>query len=163
MRRFALVCPACALVFLFLTTPASAQYPKKNPVRNVDTPGGELTRLQSKAPGHNAIVTMNDGTLRGGWVASVNDTHLNLEEQRQSVPLALSDIAVVRVQRPDRTLWYAMFGYIATATAATIIAYNDDNHEFKDLAIVFGVAGIPGGLIGAAFGHRCSGDLEIVP
>jgi hypothetical protein len=164
MRRFALVSPVfvCALISV-LAAPVSAQYPGKDPNRKIKTPGAELTRLQSTAPGNSALVTMNDGTLRGGWVASVNDSHLNLEKQGVSTALALSDIAMVRVQRQDRTLLYGMFGYLVTGTAATIIAYHNGEHDFASLVIVGSVGGIPGGILGALMGSHYSGDIEIIP
>src|SRR5262245_33321144 len=165
MRPFALVYPACALalVMLFLAAPARAQYPREDPYKKEQTPKAELARLQAKAPGHSAVITMNDGTLRGGWVTSVDDSNINMEKQGAKTSLALSDIATVRVQRPDRTLLYGMIGYLVTGTVATIIAYNDGDHEFKDLVIVGGVGGIPGGILGALMGSRYGGDIEIVP
>lgn len=164
MRRFALVSVClCALISTVLVAPVSAQYPNKNPDRSVNSPHAALTRLQSTAPGHSALVTMNDGTLRGGWVASVNDSHLNLEKQGENVSLALSDVALVRVQRSDRTLLYGTIGYFVTGTVATIIAHHKGDHEFKDLVIVGSVGGLPGGILGALIGSRCSGDVEIVP
>jgi hypothetical protein len=114
------------------------------------------------APGHSVVATMSDGTLRGGWVTSVDDTHLNLEKQGEKVALSISDVATVRVQRSDLTLLYGMVGYLVTGIAATIIAYQDD-HEFKDLVIVGSIGGIPGGILGALMGSRYSGDVEIVP
>jgi len=163
MRRFALVYPLCALLFLSLAVPVYAQYPGQDPNRKTKTPKAELTRLQAKAPGHSAVVTMNDGTLRGGWVTSVDDAHINLEKQGEKASLALSDVVTVRVQRPDHTLLYGMIGYLVTGTVATIIAYNDGDHEFKDLVIVGGVGGIPGGILGALMGSRYGGDMEIIP
>lgn len=163
MRRFALVYPVCALLFLSLAAPVHAQYPGQDPNRKVRTPKAELTRLQSMAPGRSAVVTMNDGTLRGGWVTSVDDSQLHMEKQGEKVALAISDIATVRVQRSDRTLLYGMIGYLVTGTAAVLIAHNDGDHEFKDLVIVGSVGGIPGGILGALIGSRSSGDVEVIP
>ena len=142
MRRFTrLITPALVViaVTMSLTAPARAQYPAQDPNRKSRTPKAGLTRLQAKAPGHSAVVTMNDGTLRGGWVTTVDDAHLNMEKQGEKTSLALSDVVSVRVQRPDHTLLYGMIGYLVTGTVATIIAYNDGDHEFKDLVIVGGV------------------------
>lgn len=163
MRPFALAYPVCALLVLFLTAPASAQYPGKDPYRTERSPKAELTKLQANAPGRFAVLTMNDGTLRGGWVTAVDETKLTLEKQGASEPFALKDIATVTVKRSDRTSIYAVVGYLVTGTVATIIAYNDGDHEFKDLVIVGSVGGIPGGILGAWMGHRSGGDMEIIP
>lgn len=117
MRRFALAYPACAaLLLLFLAAPARAQYPREDPYKKARTPSAELTRLQEHAPNHTAIVYMNDGTLRGGWVTSVDDTHMHMEKQGQPVDLAIIDIATVRIQRPNRTPLYTVLGYALTGT-----------------------------------------------
>jgi hypothetical protein len=165
MRRFArpvFVFSVCTFLFCALARPAAAQYPKKDPNMTARTPTTEKTRLQSKAPGHYAVVVLNDGTLRSGWVNTVDDTHLRMQKQGEEVPLPLKDIVTVTVQRPNHALGYAVAGYLVTGTIAAIIAHNDD-HEFKDLVVVFGVGGIPGGLLGALIGRSTSGDVEIIP
>ncbi len=166
MRRFTrLFTPALVLIAVTfsLTVPARAQYPGKNPERAVRGPKAELTRLQDKAPGNSAIVYLNDGTLRGGWVKSVDDTHMHLEKQGETIDLAISEIATVRVQRPNRTPLYTILGYALTGTVAMLIAKNDGEDDFKDLAVVFGVSGIPGGLLGGFIGKWTTGDIEVVP
>ena len=142
---------------------AHAQYPNKNPDRSVSSSSQALTQLQSKGPGHTAVVTMNDGTLRGGWIKGVDDTQLHMLKQGGEVSLSLSDVAMVQIKRSDRTLLYSVIGYLVTATVATIVVYNDDYHEPRDLIIVGAVGGIPGALLGALVGQRRSGDVEIVP
>jgi len=165
MRRFArlLVSLVCTLVSLLLAVPVSAQYPGKDPNRTERTPKAELTRLQSLAPTHSVVVTMSDGTLRGGWVTAVDDTHLHMQKSGEEVSLAISDITTVRVQRSDQTLMYAMLGYIVTGATVIVIAHHKGEHEFKDLVIIGSVGGIPGGLLGALIGSRTSGDVEIIP
>lgn len=148
---------------LFLAAPARAQYPREDPYKKERTPSAELTRLQEHAPNHTAIVYMNDGTLRGGWVNSVDDTHMHMLKQGQPVDLAIAEIATVRVQRPSHTFLYGVLGYAVTGTVAMLIAKNDGEDDFRDLAVVFGVSGIPGGLIGALIGKGTTGDMEIVP
>jgi hypothetical protein len=56
-----------------------------------------------------------------------------------------------------------VLGYLATATAATLVACNDDDCTTKDKVILFGVGGIPGGLLGAWLGRYVGGDVELVP
>ncbi|HET6349450.1 MAG TPA: hypothetical protein VFH88_10255 [Candidatus Krumholzibacteria bacterium] len=156
-----------SLLTLFLlavfATPAVAQYPSRSASAGGSESSGGWHRLKGIGPGHAAVVTLGDGTLRGGWVAGVDDQVLHLQSAGQTFDLAPQDIATVRVKRSDRTLLYSAIGYIVTATVATIVVYNDSDHEKKDLVIVFGVAGIPGGLLGALVGDRTSGDVEIVP
>ena len=142
---------------------AHAQYPNKNPDRSGPASSQTLTRLQSKGPGHAALVTMNDGTLRGGWIKGVDDSQLHLQKPGGDVSLALSDVTLVQIKRSDRTLLYTALGYLVTATVATVIAHSDGEHDFKDQVIIFGVGGIPGGVLGALIGHWTSGDIEIVP
>ena len=152
--------------FLVVTSTASvahAQYPNKNPDRTGPASSQSLTRLQSKGPGHAAVVTMSDGTLRGGWIKGVDDSQLHLQKQGGDVSLPLSDVTLVQIKRSDRTLLYTALGYLVTATVATVIAHSDGEHDFKDQVIIFGVGGIPGGVLGALIGHWTSGDIEIVP
>ena len=151
------------LVVSLVASVAHAQYPNKNPDRSHHVPSQALTDLQSKGPGHAAVVTMSDGTLRGGWIKGVDDTQLHLQKQGAEGSLALSDITLVHIKRSDRTLLYTALGDLDTATAATLIANGDGEDDFKDQVIIFGVGGIPGGLLGALIGHWTSGDIEIVP
>lgn len=158
MRRLFLA--ALCLSLLAAAADSRAQYPAKEPVIK---PMGNWHRLAEIGPGHAAVVTLRDGTLRGGWITGVDAAHLELQSAGQPIELSPSDIAVVRVQRTDRTLLYTVLGYLATATIGAVVVYNDDNHEPRDLIIVGAVAGIPGGLLGALIGDRTSGDVEIVP
>ena len=151
--------------FLVVTSTASvahAQYPNRES-GSTNGPTAGWQKLGKVGPGRTALVSLNDGTLRSGWIAGVSDDHLQLQGTGKTIDLAASDIASVRVKRSDRTLIYGVLGYLITATVASVVVYNDDDHEAKDLIVVFGVGGIPGGLLGAAIGHRTSGDVEIIP
>jgi hypothetical protein len=167
-----------AIVILFSATSTFAQYPNREPIppsHKGDRTFGNWHRLADIGPGHGAVVTMRDGTLRGGWITGVDGGTINLQTAGETLPLAARDIATVRVQRSDRTLLYSVLGYLLTATAATLVVYNaevrhrdsteDDalDHDSRDLIVVGAVGGIPGALLGALIGQRTSGDVDIVP
>ena len=142
---------------------AHAQYPNKNPDRSSRGPSVDMTRLQSKGPGHSALVTMNDGTLRSGWITAVGDNELKMERLGTNIQVPLSDVAMVKIERSDRTLLYGAIGYVVTATVAGLVAHNNGADDFKDQVIIVGVGGIPGAVLGALLGHKTSGDVEIIP
>jgi hypothetical protein len=156
-------------ILAIVSPQARAQYPTKPPVEPTGPRG--WNKLKDKGPGRDAVVTLGDGTLRGGWITAVGDANLTMQSAGKSTNIAAGDIATVRVKRGDKTLLCSVIGYVVTGTIATVMAYNNDDHnayyqehkKFQDLVVIFGVGGIPGGLIGAAVGHWLSGDVEIVP
>ncbi|HEX6941531.1 MAG TPA: hypothetical protein VF128_01320 [Gemmatimonadaceae bacterium] len=164
-----------AFVVLFSATPSRAQYPNREPIppsHKGDRTFGNWQRLAEVGPGHGAVVTMRDGTLRGGWIAGVDGGTINLQAAGETLPLAASDIAVVRVQRSNRTLLYGVIGYFVTATAAILVVNHkdnesadptDDDHKSRDLVVAGSLGGIPGALLGALIGQWTSGDVEFVP
>lgn len=161
MPRLLLTALAC-LSILPIASYCQAQYPAQNSHES-KTPSTNWERLGKLGPGRDAIVTLTDGTLRGGWIRGVDAEKLYMLRAGEEIPLAASDIAAVRVMRPDRRLLMGMIGYFVTATVATVIASNEDDLDAKDAIIVFGVAGIPGGVLGAWLGDIIGGDVEIVP
>jgi hypothetical protein len=121
------------------------------------------TKLVREGPGHDAVVTLTDGTLRGGWIASVDMNALRLESSGKTLALEPSDVATVRIKRPDHTLLGGAIGYLVAGTAVMLLVDQDQDLDAADKVIMFGVGGLPGAALGAWFGHFIGGDMEIVP
>jgi hypothetical protein len=155
---------AGALLLLAVTVPTSAfaQYPTQPP-SDGSLSSADWQRLQEKGTGRSAIVTLRDGTLRGGRIDGVTANALRLQTAGETLEMNPSSIAVVRVKRPSRTWIGTVVGYMAAAVACALIADADDDLSTRDLIVVGGVGGIPGALIGGYIGHRSGGDFEIVP
>ncbi len=122
------------------------------------------TQLANVGPGRDAIVTLTDGTLRGGRIVDVESGALRLLVGGNVVTITRSDIASVRVKRKRGTLIGGVAGYLISAVTRTAIICADAGDCTATAVIVGGaVLGIPGGLLGALIGSQVGGDLEIVP
>lgn len=169
MRPFSMAATLCALCLMeiaFVHTASAAdpmQYPAREPASGASGSTTGWMHLQEKGPGHDALVTLRDGTMRGGWITQVDADKLHLQTAGAPLALASAAIASVRVKRSDRTLLYSFIGYVVTGAVSAIVVYNDDDHAKKDMVVTFGVGGIPGALLGALIGRRTSGDIEIIP
>ena len=122
------------------------------------------TKLANIGPGRDAIVTLIDGTLRGGQIVEIQSQALRLLVGGNVMTIARSDIASVRVKRKRGTLIGGLAGYLISAVALTAIICAEAG-DCNSTAIIVGGAflGLPGGLLGALIGSQVGGDVEIVP
>ena len=117
--------------------------------------------LMQNGPGSDAIVTLRDGTLRGGIIITVTADSLGLKTAGQVFTLARSEIALVEVKGTSGALAGGIIGFIVTGVGLTAILCDDCPAEGWALGIA--LLGIPGGLLGALIGSQTGGDVDIVP
>ncbi len=121
-------------------------------------------RLIDIGPGRDAIVTLTDGTLRGGQIVEVQSEALRLLVGANAITIARTDIASVRVKRKRGTLIGGLIGYVGSgALLIGIICAEADGCSAAGVIVGFAILGVPGGLVGALIGSQMGGDVEIVP
>ena len=118
-------------------------------------------KLMQIGPGSDALVTLRDGTLRGGQIVTVTSDTLGLITAGQIVSLARSEIALVEVKGSSGTLAGGLIGFLVTGVGLTAILCEDCPPEGWALGIA--LLGIPGGLLGVLIGSQIGGDVQIVP
>ena len=122
------------------------------------------TKLADIGLGRDAIVTLTDGTLRGGQIVEVQSGALRLLVGGNVMTITRSDIASVEVKRKRGTLIGGVAGYLISAVTLTALVCAEAGECSVTIAIVGGaVLGIPGLLLGALIGSQVGGDVEIVP
>ncbi len=142
-------------------TPPPVEYVIE-PIWQQETKG--WTQLANVGPGRDAIVTLTDGTLRGGQIVDVESGALRLLVGGNVVTITRSDIASVRVKRKRGTLIGGVVGFLISGVTLTAIACAEGGGCSGAGIIVGGtILGIPGLLLGALIGSQVGGDLEIVP
>ena len=147
------------------SSPAAAKLaitPKGLPVSR--TQGGQgWGRLIQIGPGRDAILTLTDGTLRGGQIVKVHSDGLILQVAGQDVAVDRSDIAAVKVKRSSGTLTGGVVGFLASGITLTAIICDGNNCSGEAWALGIALLGVPGGLLGVLIGSQIGGDVEIVP
>ncbi len=119
--------------------------------------------LMQNGPGSDAIVTLRDGTLRGGIIITVTADSLGLKTAGQVVTLARSEIALVEVKGTSGALAGGLIGYLVGGIALTAILFGDEDVPIEGWILGTALLGIPTGLIGVLIGSQTGGDVEIVP
>jgi len=119
-------------------------------------------RLAAVGPGHQAVVSLSDGTLRGGKIVEVLPSALRLESSGQVLEIPRADMVTVRVQRKSNTMAGGLIGFVVSGLGWTVYACSDDDCGFAGALAVFTLLGAPGGLIGALIGSQTGGDVEFI-
>jgi hypothetical protein len=120
-------------------------------------------KLLQIGPGSDAVVTLRDGTLRGGKIITVTADSLGLKTSGQLVTLARSEIALVEVKGTSGALVGGLIGYLVGGIALSAILFGDEDVPVEGWILGTALLGIPTGLIGVLIGSQTGGDVEIVP
>lgn len=120
-------------------------------------------RLVQIGPGSDALVTLRDGTLRGGKIVTVTSDSLGLITSGQVVSIARSEIALVQVKGSSGALAGGLIGYIVGGLTLTAIVSGGEDIPPEGWILGTAILGIPTGLIGVLIGSQSGGDEEIVP
>ncbi|MBN2029162.1 hypothetical protein JW824_02860 [bacterium] len=121
--------------------------------------------LMKIGPGNNAILTLTDGTMRGGQIVEVHPDELLMLVAGEDMTFARSDIAVLTVKRRRNTMEGGLIGFLATGFGITAILCSGEDADcpYQAWLIAVPLLGIPGGLLGALIGSQTGGDVEIIP
>ena len=114
-------------------------------------------------PGSDAIVTLRDGTLRGGKIITVTSDSLGLKTAGNIITLVRSEIALVEVKGTSGALAGGMIGFLVGGFALTAILSGGEDISPQGWILGTALLGIPTGLVGALIGSQTGGDVEIVP
>lgn len=120
-------------------------------------------KLMQIGPGSDAMVTLRDGTLRGGKIITVTTDSLGLRTAGQVVTLARSEIALVEVKGSSGALAGGLIGFLVGGVALTAILSAGEDIPVQGWILGTALLGIPTGLIGVLIGSQTGGDVEIVP
>lgn len=119
-------------------------------------------RLAEVGTGRQAVVSLSDGTLKGGRIVEVLPNALRMETAGQVVEVPRSDMVVVRVQRKSYTLAGGVVGFLVSGLGWMAYACHDDDCGAAGALLVFTLLGAPGGLVGALIGSQVGGDVEFI-
>jgi len=119
--------------------------------------------LMQIGPGSDAIVTLRDGTLRGGLIITVTTDSLGLKTAGQIVTLARSEIALVEVKGSSGALAGGLIGFLVGGVALTAILSGGEDISPQGWILGTALLGIPTGLLGVLIGSQTGGDVEIIP
>jgi len=120
-------------------------------------------KLMQIGPGSDAVVTLRDGTLRGGKIITVTTDSLGLKTSGQLVTLARSEIALIEVKGTSGALAGGLIGYLVGGIALTAIVFGGEDIPAEGWVLGVALLGIPTGLLGVLIGSQTGGDVEIVP
>jgi len=121
-------------------------------------------RLAKIGPGQQAVVSLSDGTLKGGKILEVLPSGLRMESSGQAYEIPRSDMVTVRVQRKSNTLEGGVIGFLVSGLGWTayLCGSGDGGCGFAGGLFIFTLLGAPGGLIGALIGSQTGGDVEFI-
>ena len=131
--------------------------------RNPAPVADDWGKLIQIGPGSDALVTLRDGTLRGGKIVSVKADSLGLITAGQVVSIARSEIALVEVKRSSGALAGGLIGFLITGVGITAYLCREGDCPGEAWLLGIAILGIPGGLLGALIGSQTGGDVQIVP
>ena len=135
----------------------------KNTSPNTVPAADNWNKLMQIGPGSDALVTLRDGTLRGGQIVTVTSDSLGLTTAGQVVSLARSEIALVEVKGSSGALAGGLIGFLVTGVGLTAILCEEGDCPGEAWILGIALLGIPGGLLGALIGSQTGGDIQIVP
>ena len=120
-------------------------------------------KLMQIGQGSDAIVTLRDGTLRGGLIVTVTTDSLGLKTAGMVVTLARSEIALVEVKGSSGALAGGLIGFLVGGVALTAILAGGNDISPQGWILGTALLGIPTGLLGVLIGSQTGGDVEIIP
>jgi hypothetical protein len=120
-------------------------------------------KLMQIGPGSDALVTLRDGTLRGGQIFKVTSDSLGLITAGHVVSIARSEIALVELKGSSGALAGGLIGFLVTGVGLTAILCQEGDCPGEAWLLGISLLGIPGGLVGALIGSQTGGDIQIVP
>jgi len=142
---------------LLAPTPLDADLPLWQEVKS------PWSRLGEVGPGQQAVVSLSDGSLKGGKILEVLPSALRMESNGQAFEIPRSDMVTVRVQRKSYTLAGGVIGFVVSGLGWTAYACSGDGDcGFAGALLVFTLLGAPGGLVGALIGSQAGGDVEFI-
>jgi len=118
--------------------------------------------LMSIGPGSDALVTMSDGTLKGGQIITVTLDSLFMKTAGKEISIARSEIALVEIKGSSGALAGGIIGFLISGVGLTAII-SQGQATPEGWLVGISLLGIPGGLLGALIGSSTGGDVEIVP
>lgn len=120
-------------------------------------------RLSEVGPGQQAVVSLADGTIRGGRILEVLPGALRMESGGQVFEIPRSDMVVVRVQRKNYTVAGGVVGFLVSGLGwMAYLCGGGDDCGAAGALLVFTLLGAPGGLVGALIGSQAGGDVEFI-
>jgi hypothetical protein len=107
---------------------------------------------------------LTDGGSRGGRIIDVQTESLSLLTGADTIVVARSEIASVKVKRGRGTVWGGLVGSEISGAAVTASACADEDIDCDgNVVLWFAIGSVPGLLLGALIGSQVGGDVEIVP
>ncbi|MGW8265972.1 MAG: hypothetical protein ACWGSQ_06360 [Longimicrobiales bacterium] len=119
-------------------------------------------RLAEVGTGRQAVVSLSDGTLKGGRIVEVLPNALRMESAGQAFEIPRPDMVTVRVQRKSYTMAGGVVGFLVSGLGWMAYACHDDDCGVAGALLVFTLLGAPGGLVGALIGSQAGGDVEFI-
>jgi hypothetical protein len=119
--------------------------------------------LMMNGAGNDALITLTDGSLRGGTIVQVTQDSLTINSANQNFTIARSDIAVVEIEGSSGALAGGIIGFLVSGVVLTLVASGGEEIPAEGWVLGISLLGIPGGLLGALIGSQVGGDEVIVP
>jgi len=119
--------------------------------------------LMMNGAGSDALITLNDGSLRGGTIVQVTQDSLTINSANKNFTIARSDIAVIEIKGSSGTLAGGIIGFLVSGVVLTLVASGGEEIPAEGWILGISLLGIPGGLLGALIGSQVGGDQIIVP
>ena len=119
--------------------------------------------LMMNGSGSDALITLNDGSLRGGTIVQVTQDSLTINSANKNFTIARSDIAVVEIKGSSGALAGGIIGFLLSGVVLTLVASGGEEIPAEGWVLGISLLGIPGGLLGALIGSQVGGDEVIVP
>lgn len=119
--------------------------------------------LMMNGAGKDALITLNDGSLRGGTIVQATQDSLTINSANKNFTIARSDIAVVEIKGSSGALAGGIIGFLVSGVVLTLVVSGGEEIPAEGWVLGISLLGIPGGLLGALIGSQVGGDQIIVP
>lgn len=138
-------------------------YSNQNTITTPADNGRGWGHLMMNGAGNDALITLNDGSLRGGTIVQVTSDSLTINSANKNFTIARSDIATVEIQGSSGALAGGIIGFLVSGVVLTLVASGGEEIPAEGWVLGIALLGIPGGLLGALIGSQVGGDEVIVP